>query len=86
MKVSESEDMEEAAAAIHRDDVQLCRRLGEVFENSDYFDWGDNIHIVLITITSGRRESVERGSDDNLQHWRSCHGRARHCSWHGEQL
>ena len=30
MKVSESDDMEEAAEAIHRDDVQLCRRLGKV--------------------------------------------------------
>ena len=29
-KVSESEDMEKAAMAIHSDDVQLCRRLGQV--------------------------------------------------------
>jgi len=28
-KVSESDDMEEAAEAIHCDDVQLCRRLGK---------------------------------------------------------
>ena len=35
-KVSEAEDMEKAAMAIHSDDVQLCRRLGEVlpFENN----------------------------------------------------
>ena len=35
-KVSESEDMEKAAMAIHSDDVQLCRRLGQVlpFENN----------------------------------------------------
>merc|ERR1711951_312857 len=28
-QVSESEDMEEAAAKIHSDDVHLCRRLGQ---------------------------------------------------------
>ena len=35
-KVSEAEDMEKAAMAIHREDVQLCRRLGQVlpFENN----------------------------------------------------
>ena len=54
-KVSESEDMEEAAAAIHRDDVQLCRRLGQVFHDCDHFDSadihdGNNIHIILTTI------------------------------------
>lgn len=41
-KVSESEDMEEAAAAIHRDDVQLCRRLGQVFHDCDHFDSAGN--------------------------------------------
>ena len=48
MKVSESDDMEEAAEAIHCDDVQLCRRLGKVsgvfatilwiFDNYFYFE------------------------------------------------
>ena len=42
IKVSESEDMEEAAAAIHRDDVQLCRRLGQVFHDCDHFDSAGN--------------------------------------------
>ena len=35
MKVSESTDMEEAAEGIHRNDVQLCRRLGQVLGDND---------------------------------------------------
>ena len=38
IKVSESEDMEEAAAKIHSDDVHLCRRLGQVRNYCDHFD------------------------------------------------
>ena len=38
IKVSESEDMEEAAAKIHSDDVHLCRRLGQVRDYCDHFD------------------------------------------------
>ena len=34
-KVSESEAMEKAAMAIHSDDVQLCRRLGQVFSSEN---------------------------------------------------
>ena len=34
-KVSESEDMEKAAMAIHSDDVQLCRRLGQVLSSEN---------------------------------------------------
>ena len=37
-KVSESEDMEKAAMAIHREDVQLCRRLGQVLSSENYFN------------------------------------------------
>ena len=35
-KVSEAEDMEKAAMAIHNEDIQLCRRLGQVlrFQNN----------------------------------------------------
>ena len=34
-KVSEAEDMEKAAMAIHSDDVQLCRRLGQVLSSEN---------------------------------------------------
>ena len=37
IKVMESDDMEETAVAIHREDVQLCRRLGKVL-GDDGFD------------------------------------------------
>ena len=37
-KVSESEDMEKAAMAIHSDDVQLCRRLGQVLSSESYLN------------------------------------------------